>query len=327
MIRNLLITGFMLFSLPGLAQFVPNNSQGFQFMSMYNPAFSGMDEFTDIRLGYRYQWAGLNGAPKYANLSLNTRLKQPFDITTNALRISNLKGLDIPAKKLLIHGLGVNVFQASYGQVQTIGGGLNYSLHFSLSRKLKLATGVGVIIQNTKIDISKVAVRDPDRYYDYLLSNGFSKTDLNVRAGVLLYSSKFYLGITYLPLIQKSFQLPDSTSEGSIYTASAQAGVSLQFSPAFLLKPSVLAMIYSDNSVAIDYNVKAFVGNRVWFGLSYRDIQAAVIMLGFNVNSALAVSYSYEMSMGKFKTFNDGSHEIVLAVKLNNFKRLDPYTW
>jgi hypothetical protein len=140
MIRNLLIAAFSLSGLSGFCQFVPISSQAFQFSSMYNPAFSGIDPYKDFRLGYRYQWAGLDGAPKAVNLSFNTRLKQPLDLTSNALRLSN-SAVKIPNGKLSIHGLSVNIFQLSYGQIQTIGGSLNYSFHYTLNKKIKLAAG------------------------------------------------------------------------------------------------------------------------------------------------------------------------------------------
>jgi type IX secretion system PorP/SprF family membrane protein len=328
-IRFLLFTGLTLFSLSGFAQYVPNSSQGFQFMSLYNPAFSGVDGFRDIRLGYRYQWAGLDGAPKSVNLSFNTRLRQPLDITSNALRLSNVSSVDVPNKKLTIHGLGLNIFQLSYGQVQTIGGGLNYSFNYALSKKIRLAAGLGVIIENTKIDLSEVVVRDPvnDNYYQQLIATGSTKTDLSVRAGILLYSSGFYLGLSYLPLYQNAIQIPENTAQEAFYRASAQVGFSFALNPTFILRPSALALLQMNNSISVDYNLKAYIGDKVWCGLSYRDIQAGVGLFGFNINNTFTASYSYEMSLGKFKTFNDGSHELTLAVRLNNFKRQLPYTW
>jgi type IX secretion system PorP/SprF family membrane protein len=329
MTRYLLVVTFFLTSLSGFCQFVPISSQAFQFSSMYNPAFSGIDSYNDIRLGYRYQWAGLNGAPKSVNLSFNTRLKQPLDITSNALRMSNSDAVKLPTGKLSIHGLSVNVFQLSYGQIQTLGGSLNYSFHYSINKKLKLAAGVGAVFEKTKIDINEISVRDPehDPYYQQLLTTGASRADLSLRAGLLLYSKSFYFGLSYLPLYQTSLQNPGGLSENTFYRGSAQFGFSLAVSPSFYLKPSVLALIQMNNSVNIDYSVKAYIGDRVWAGLSYRDIQAGVGMAGFNINDTFTVSYSYEMSLGKFKTFNDGSHELVLAVRLNNFRRQPSYTW
>ena len=51
------------------AQYIPNNAQGFQFMPLYNPAFTGIENFNDLKFSYRYQWAGFGShSPKFINL-------------------------------------------------------------------------------------------------------------------------------------------------------------------------------------------------------------------------------------------------------------------
>lgn len=82
-----------------------------------------------------------------------------------------------------------------------------------------------------------------------------------------------------------------------------------------------------DNKFAIDYNVKMYIEQKLWFGASYRDIQSLVGILGFNLNELLGASYSYEISTSGMQQFSDGSHELVLSLRLNNFKRLSQQTW
>jgi hypothetical protein len=112
-----------------------------------------------------------------------------------------------------------------------------------------------------------------------------------------------------------------------VYSGSVQGGYSIEFSPDFTLKPSVSGLLIANGGVNMDYNVKAYIQKSSWVGVSYRDIKAAVISVGFNINYLLTASYSYERSFGKFRTFNDGSHELILSLRLNNFKKQAPYTW
>jgi type IX secretion system PorP/SprF family membrane protein len=327
MIRNLLITGFTLFSLTAFAQFVPISSQPFQFLSTYNPAFSGIDPFTDIKLGAHYQWAGFQGAPKSGNLTFNTRLKQPLDVTSNALHLSNPGAAKIPIGKMSIHGLSANVFELGYGPIITTGGSANYSFHMPITKRVYLAIGAGAFIQNTKINYDDITLRNPDQYFDELRNRGGSKTDLTVRAGLLLYSKSFYFGVSYFPIWQTALSNPGGLSSYKFYQGSVQVGYSFLVSPTFYVKPSVLAVMLVNNTFNVDYSVKGFVGDRVWFGLTYRDVKSGLGMLGFNINDNFSVSYSYEMSLGKFKTYNDGSHELVMALRLNNFRRQSFYAW
>ena len=82
-----------------------------------------------------------------------------------------------------------------------------------------------------------------------------------------------------------------------------------------------------NNEFVIDYNVKAFIQDKVWLGLSYRDIKSGVVILGFNLNETFTASYSFELSVGDFKKFDDGSHELVLSARLRNLKRYAQYIW
>jgi type IX secretion system PorP/SprF family membrane protein len=233
----------------------------------------------------------------------------------------------LPKSKRIIHGFGSNIFQSSYGVVKSIGANVSYSLNYPISEKARLAFGVSTLVENRKLDVAQVSVRDPDEFYNYLLRSSTSQTDLNVRAGVLFYGENFYVGLSYLPVINFAIQSSELAMDKPFYRGSFQFGYSFPVSSEITLKPSVLGLVQMNNHLVVDYNVKAFIQNKVWLGLSYRDIKSGVVILGFNLNEKFTFSYAYEMSMGQFQKFNDGSHELVLAARLNNLKRYSQYIW
>ncbi len=313
------------------AQYVPNNSQAFQFMNLYNPAFSGVENFDDLKFGYRYQWAGFGKySPKFINLAYHRRIKQPLDLAYNSTRISDFSSSgnqSLPKSKRMIHGMGVNIFQSSVGVIKSIGGSFTYSLNYPLSKGYRFAMGVSGLIENRKLNIGEVAVRDPDEYYNYLLRSSTSQTDFNVRAGVLLYSENFYVGFSYLPLVNIALQASDLAMETPFYRGSVQLGYAFPLNAEVTLKPSIIALMQMNNEFVVDYNVKAYIQNKVWLGLTYRDIKSGVAILGFNLNETFTASYSFELSVGDFKKFDDGSHELVLSARLRNLKRYAQYIW
>ena len=318
-----------------LAQYIPNSNQAFQFAPIFNPAFSGIEPYKDLKLSYRYQWTGFgSNAPKFINLAYNFRLKEPLDLKLHALRTtsstSRSKKDDIPKMKKAIHGLGVNIFNESVGPVNRLGGGINYAFHYPLTNTLKLAAGVGAMIDNTKINLDKLYFGinpDPDPFYDRLVVNGSNHTELNVRAGVLIYSPNFYFGLSYYPIVYSPLKTSDITVDDPFYKGSVQAGVAFSVTPTISVKPSVLALWQIDNKFAIDYNVKMYIDQKIWFGVTYRDTQSLVGILGFNLNELFGASYAYEISTNGMQQFSDGSHELVLSLRLNNFKRLSSRTW
>ncbi|WP_276373829.1 type IX secretion system membrane protein PorP/SprF [Chryseolinea sp. H1M3-3] len=345
--RVLLIGIFIQLSLTGMCQYIPNSSQSFHFAPNFNPAFTGIEGYQDLKLGYRYQWAGLgDGAPKFINASFNFRLKEPLDLTLNAIRTSMAKkqNNEIPKLKRIIHGLGVNVFNEEENLINRIGGGVNYSFHYPLGKDLRLAVGVNATLYNSRVDVNKIYLgKNPDGSPIVIsddgvireLQAGSSFTNLNVRAGFLVYASRYYVGFSYLPILNKGLNNPSTgiddieTAIGSpnVYRAVIQGGYSFPVSATMDIKPSVLALMQIDNTFLIDYNVKVYIQEKIWFGVTYRDVKSMIGMLGFNLNEKLGASYSYELSGGNARQFLGGSHELVLSVRLNNFKRQLQQTW
>ena len=319
-----------------VAQYIPNSNQPFQFMPLINPAFSGVEGFRDLKLSYRYQWAGFGGdAPKFINLSYNFRAKEPLDLTLHAVRTNSStarrRGDEIPGMKKAIHGLGVNVFNESIGPINRTGGGINYAFHIPITEELRLSTGVSAQLDNTKINLDKLYFGvngvDPDPFYERLVSNGSNHTELNVRAGVLVYGPRFYAGLCYYPIVNSSLKTSEVTIGDPFYKGSFQMGAMFPVTPTIEIKPSILGLWQLTNKFSIDYNVKMYIEQKLWFGVTYRDVESFVGILGFNLNELLGASYSYEISTNGMQQFSDGSHELVLSVRLNNFKRLSPQTW
>lgn len=313
------------------AQYVPNNSQGYQFISLFNPAFTGVENYDDLKLSYRYQWAGFGKySPKFINLAYQKRIKQPLDMAYNSTRLSSYSGgqlEQVPKSKRIIHGLGFNIFQSKVGAIKSLGANMSYALNYPLSKNTRLAFGVAALIENRKLDMNEITVRESDEFYNYLLRSSTSQTDLNVRTGVVVYQENFYLGISYLPLAHVALQASDLAMEEPFYRGSIQAGVAIPLNADVTLKPSILALLQMNNSLVVDYNVKAFIQNKVFVGLTYRDIKSGVALLGFNLNETFTASYSFELSVGDFKKFDDGSHELVLAARLKNLKRFTQFIW
>ena len=196
---------FVLTAVMVRAQYIPNNAQTFQFMPVFNPAFSGIENFNDMKFSYRYQWSGFGSySPKFINLSYNTRLIEPLDLSYNSIRLSDPSATNpenLPRSRRMIHGVGGSLFHSEIGVLSSVGGNVHYSIHYPVSSTARFAAGLSVLIENRKLDVGEVTVRDPDQFYNHLLNSSTSQTDLNVRAGVLLYSQNYYFGLTYLPLL------------------------------------------------------------------------------------------------------------------------------
>lgn len=328
MIRRLLIVcAFVLPGGPLFSQLLPGTSQAFQLAPAFNPAFTGIEEFTSFKLGYRNQWAGFPGAPRYVNMAVHGRIQRPANVTHNALKAGKTVTIDeIPKSKRIIQGLGgtfVYESNGANGLIETLEGGITYSIHYPISNKMYVAVGASANYGSTRIRWDKINIDDP------LIEagKGNSISNINVRTGLLIYSPKFYLHAAYLQAYSKTKNEILSNDIGYRYKMSGGIGTRFNVSPTTELRPSVAALMDEFDNIDIDYSLKVYLGEKAWGGLTYRDNGFAAIILGFEFNPLIGASYSYEIATGGLKGFNGGSNEIIVGLKLANLRKLNPYLW
>src|SRR5207237_10253936 len=69
--RNLLIVSSSLMAAVSLAQQRPHYTQYILNNYILNPALSGIENYTDLKVSGRDQWVGLNGAPRTVYLTIH----------------------------------------------------------------------------------------------------------------------------------------------------------------------------------------------------------------------------------------------------------------
>lgn len=324
---------FCLSAQVALAQFVPNVGQAFQLAPSYNPSFTGIESYGDLKMMYRYQWVAFADAPKYLYASYYGRLTKPFTPGDQSLRTSGnaIKALQerIPKSKLSFLGMGGQVYSETRGPIEHKGAQFNIAYHYPLVKSWKLSVGISAVIDNTKLRMDKITLAEPDEdeLYNRLLTEGSSYTNLNLRPGLLIYHTRFYVGFSYLPLINKVIQDAGAEQQYGYYRAVISSGYSFIIDPGVYLKPSIVGLISRNDKMHFDYSLKLYLRERIWTGIVYRDVKSAVGMVGFMLNPSIGFAYSYERSLDTFNQFNDGSHELVVNVRIQNIKKENPYTW
>ena len=65
------------------------------------------------------------------------------------------------------------------------------------------------------------------------------------------------------------------------YRGVIQAGYAFPVNATMDIKPSILALWGMDNKFVIDYSVKVYIQEKIWFGLTYRDVRSIAGARGF----------------------------------------------
>jgi type IX secretion system PorP/SprF family membrane protein len=332
--KFLLFGGMVVLSITGWAQQRPHYSQYMINGFVLNPALSGIEDYFDVKTGYRNQWTGFGGEPVTFYLSGHLALDKPDRTSTGALPIRGKGGRRIPAgrynpyQRVPAHnGVGAMLVRDQTGPTSRTSLMASYAYHLPLGHGQKLAVGVsGGFTQHT-LDFDQIQLANPN---DQLAQQGKVNTiqpDFNV--GAYFYTRDYYVGAAVNQLIARKLNygpLPDGKDYnwiGRLYTHYfVTAGYRTQLTEDVTFVPSLMLKYVRPTPLSFDVNAKFLFRDRFWAGASYRHKDALVGLVGFNVSHLVNIGYSYDYVLSNINTVAKGSHEVVIGLMLNNKQKI-----
>ncbi|MET3499394.1 type IX secretion system PorP/SprF family membrane protein [Mucilaginibacter rubeus] len=304
---------------PQYTQYVFNNY-------LLNPALSGIENYTDVKLGYRSQWTGLEGAPVTSYFSVNAPIGNRF-LQGDATAFPAGGGLNPSSRSYTQnymaaephHGVGLMVVSDKTGPITQTNIDATYAYHLGLTETLNLAVGVSAGVSHNIIDKSKLTYVDQNDPTINSIAGAQWKPDLGV--GVWAYSSNYFFGVSVQQILPQNLYVTTSTTAVQNKTVPhyfVTGGVKLFVSDDITLMPSALLKFIAPVPVTFDVNMKMSFKDRFWIGGSYRRNDSYAVLVGFNLSSLINVGYSYDFTTSALNTVSHGSHEIVLGILLNN---------
>ena len=274
-----------------------NDVQISQYMynKMYfNPAYTGDDNFINASVLMRQQWVGFENAPSTQMLNVDNYIER-------------------------VGGVGLSVINDKLGYEKTINVRVLYAYHKYFNDESKISIGAGVGFINTSLDGSKLiyedkTITDPNGLYN--VKNSFAPTvDLGLK-----YSSKQLsvgLSVTHINVTNNDATLSSTPQTFYLFgNYNIQLTDKIQMIPSFLVKSTLFITDY-------EVNTNFVFSERFYGGLTYRNNEAFVILLGLNITENIKIRYSYDFNMGPiYKTGSTGSHEIMLSASLYKNKKM-----
>lgn len=325
--RILLLCGGIL---TGLLQFAcaqqrPQYTQYVFNSFLLNPAVSGIENYTDLKAGYRSQWTGLDGAPVTSYITINAPIGSNFvqgDATAmpgdGANPYSRSYTQDYMASEPH-HGVGFTMVSDKTGPISQTNIDLSYAYHLGLTPKLNLAVGVSAGVNHISLNTNEITLENP---LDPAIANGNNsqwKPDLG--AGIWAYSGNYFVGVSVQQLLKQNLYFGTSNTVTQSQTVPHYfftAGVKVPLNDDVALLPSVLVKVIQPVPTTFDANLKMAFRDIFWVGGSYRKDDSFGVLAGINISSTINVGYSYDLTTSALKTVSNGSHEIVIGILLNN---------
>lgn len=309
------------------AQQTPQYSQYQRNQFMVNPAAAGVYDFIDLTLSGRWQWLGIQDAPRtsYFAFSVPVRFKPKFynpGIRTSSGVVENP---EIHTGKLK-HTFGGQLLADQYGAFRKMSFSGTYAIHIPMTKKVNLSFGLKTGLSNNTFFADQAQVlnvlapgQNPyiDNTYDNFTQNQSNKFLMDMGAGLYMYSQKFFLGLSAEQLTRDLVQFGQGTANFNpqihfnlIGGYRIPIGENLSITPGFLLKYMNPAPLSVDGNVQFEYK------KWVWLTLGYRHTDAMIVMAGMNISERFKVGYSYDYSLSRFNNFSSGGHELTLGLML-----------
>jgi len=327
--KNLLLT-ILMFWITGLelaAQQRPHYSQYIFNNYILNPALTGIENYTDLKLSHRHQWAGIDGAPVTTYLTLHGPLgKDDYRTTATSFEVpgENPRGKayweNYTAPKPH-HGIGLQVVNDKTGPLNNFSAQATYAYHIGLTPKTSLAAGVGAGIRNISLDRSKLDFGNTQVDPAVYSSGQLNRLKPDVSAGLWLYSANYFIGASAQQILPQTIQFSDATvtAKGKLIPHFFLTGGYLFFlSDDLTWLPSIMLKYVQPSGIQADLNAKLQYRDRVWIGAGVRSQDGITAMTGVNISGTMHVGYAYDYTTSRLSSVSRGTHEILIGFLLGN---------
>ncbi|MEJ7736502.1 MAG: type IX secretion system membrane protein PorP/SprF [Chitinophagaceae bacterium] len=311
------------------AQQQPHYTQYIVNQYIINPALTGIENYTDIKISHRHQWAGLQGAPVTTYLSLHMPLgKQDDRLTATSFEMSgeNPRGKAYWQQYEAAsphHGLGLKIINDRTGPLNRLGTYISYAYHVGVSASTSLAAGFEGGVRNLSLNRAILDFGTTDPLDPAVYNSGqINQIKPDFGAGLYLYSRSYFVGLSVQQIIPQKVYFSDLRIKAGdsklIPHLFVSAGYRFLLTDDFTALPSMLVRFVSPVPVQFDVNGKVQYRDLAWVGASYRLHDGYAGMIGLNISNALNVSYSYDRTTSRINTVTKGSHEIVVGFLIGN---------
>lgn len=307
---------------PHYTQYILNNY-------ILNPALSGIENYTDVKISGRDQWVGLNGAPQTFYVTVHSPIgKKDYKSTATSYNVpgENPRGTSYwqaYSASEPHHGIGFTAVNDKTGLYNRLTADITYAYHLGLNATTNISAGFAAGISKISYDRSKATPIDPTDPLVISNSSEINKLRPDLGAGIWIYSANYFVGLSAQQIIpQKVNFISDPTNKGSLLVPHlfATAGYRFLVNEDVNAIPSVMFKYVngSPTNPQFDFNIKFQYRDLFWAGASYRLKDGYAAMVGMNAGNTFNMGYAYDFTTSNLNTVSRGTHELIIGFLIGN---------
>jgi type IX secretion system PorP/SprF family membrane protein len=288
----LLLTGALSVSYQTFAQQEAMFSQYMFNTLAINPAYAGSRDVLSLTTLGRYQWVGVEGAPKTFTFSLDSPIKN---------------------EKM---GLGFQITRDEVGLQKNTGIYLTYAYRIKVGPRSTLSFGLQGGATNVRWALSDAQNLSNPNDYIFLGASDQNNILPNVGGGIYLSNDKGYIGISCPQIMQNAISKFTPTDGKSTAGKTQRHYFAMMGfvvgTGSFKIKPSTMVRYTQGAPLGLDGNVNFWIKDKISFGVSGRISQfqamgqdskslfdAAIGMIELQLTPQFKLGYAYDFTASK----------------------------
>lgn len=255
---------------------------------LFNPAFAGINGYTEVSVLYRQQWLGFNNAPSAAGFTVQypTQNRASF---------------------------GMNFISQEAVALRTTSTQATFAYRIPITANQFLFFGISGVVGFNNLKLDADYSNDPT-----ILSAADHTVYADANFGLVYALGGLRLGFALPKLLgQKYFSPQDLVNVRYAQLRNQLYSASYKFqSGNFSFEPYALYRINRDLQNWWEAAAIIYYKEKIWTGVSYHSTQGPGFFLGMEIKEKLRVGYSYEVPLAGSEFVSTSSHELHLQLKL-----------
>ena len=301
-------------------------SQYYQNPYFFNPAASGMTPTMQFDMGFRRQWAGIDGAPATIYATGHSEIQYDRN-EPNVVEPFNTKGENVfanPTNKIgrNKHVVGGKLLNDQIGPFEKNSLMGSYAYHLRFSRSTMLSMGMGIGISNYGINPDKVVLYDEDdiQYMEFF-GRSANQTQLDASAGLTLYGERYAFGVASAQLLNNDLVIDQVVTSSSFGRHWSFYGMyQYDLTTDFTLEPHFMAHVVGGAPLSFNLGSRVLFNQKFWGNVAHRFGDALTVGFGMNFLKKFRFGYNFDFSTGQVQRLSSNVHEIQFGIILGNSK-------
>jgi type IX secretion system PorP/SprF family membrane protein len=290
----------LLLAFAGITVHAQQDAQFSQYMFnnlFLTPAYAGVDGITQLTVIHRSQWQGYQssfgdgGAPTSQMISFNSPIHK------------------------LHSGFGAYILNDKLGPQNNLEAQASYAYHLGI-KDSKLSFGVKVGIYS--MSVNGTYYRFVNEGDPLIVTGKESQIRPDIGFGIFYRAEKYYIGAGMNHLLRSEFSFGIDESRNALENhLNITAGYFYEVNFDLQLQPTIL--VKTDlNEYSFDLGVIATLKDKMWGGVSFRQSEAANVLLGYSFlkDHSLKFGYSIDVVIKDKDAKSNFSHEFLLSYQL-----------